>query len=364
MLTRRDLNRALLARQLLLERSELEPLAAIEHLAGVPAQAPNPPYVGLWTRLREFRIEDLSELITSRAAVRTALMQATPQLVSARDAVAFRPLLQGVQERNLTAASRERLRGADLGQVAAAARDLVEERPYTVKELGVALAGRWPDADPVALGAAARAGLPLVQVPPHGLWGALGQPAYTTSEHWLGDGGGPRATVDDLVLRYLAAFGPATVRDMQAWSGLGGLSEVVDRLGDRLVFDRDEQGAELFDLPDAPLPHPDTPTPARYLAEFDATLDAYDDSLRIMDDRDRRDVFAVPGVVPGTALVDGFVQAIWSITRKKGTATLVVRPLFQIPTRDVQELTEEGERLLAFAAPDATRREVRFNSRW
>lgn len=364
MLTRRALNRALLARQLLLERSPLGPLEAIEHLVGLPAQSPNPPYVGLWTRLREFRVEDLSELLTARAAVRIGLMQATPHLVSARDARTLRPLLQGVQERHLSAASRERLRGADLAEIAAAARVLVDQRPYTVKELGAALAERWPDADPAALGAAARAGLPLVQVPPHGLWGAVGQPAYTTAEHWLGAGEGPQATVDDLVLRYLAAFGPATVRDVQAWSGLGGLGEVADRLGDRLVSYRDEQGAELLDLPEAPLPHPDTPAPARYLADFDAMLHAFDDTIRIMDDRDRRDVFAVPGVVPGTVLVDGFVQAIWTITRKKGAATLVVRPLFQIPTRDVQELTEEGERLLAFAAADATRRDVRFNSRW
>ncbi|MFD0598448.1 winged helix DNA-binding domain-containing protein [Catellatospora coxensis] len=318
MLTRRDLNRALLARQLLLERSPLTPLAAIEHLAGLPAQAPNPPYLGLWTRLREFRVDDLSDLLTSRAAVRLGLMQATPHLVSARDARALRPLLQGVQERHLPGAIRERLRGADLAEIVAAARTLAEQRPYTVKELGAELAGRWPDADPAALGAAARAGLPLVPVPPHGLWGAVGQPAYTTVEHWLGAADGPAATVDDLVLRYLAAFGPATVRDVQAWSGLGGLGEVADRLGDRLVAYRDEDGAELLDLPGAPLPDPDTPAPARYLADFDAMLHAYDDTFRIMDDRDRRDVFAVPGVVPGTVLVDGFVQAIWSITRKKG----------------------------------------------
>ncbi|GAA1615068.1 winged helix DNA-binding domain-containing protein [Catellatospora bangladeshensis] len=364
MLTRRDLNRALLARQLLLERSPLGPLEAIEHLVGLPAQAPNPPYVGLWTRLREFQVEDLSELLTARAAVRTPLMRATPHLVSARDAVDIRPFLRAVQERSLSAALRERLRGADPDEVADAGRALVEQRPYTVKELGAALAGQWPDADPAALGAAVRAGVPLVQVPPHGLWGAVGQPAYTSTEHWLGVGDGPRMTLDDLVVRYFAAFGPATVRDVQAWSGLGGLREVVERLGDRLVDHRGEDGVELLDVPGAPLPDPDTPAPGRYLADFDAVLSAYDDSSRIIDDRDLRDVFAVPGVVPGTVLVDGAVRAIWSIDRRKGAATLVVRPLFQIPTRDVQELTEEGERLLAFAAPDATRRDVRFNSRW
>ncbi|MEV4413771.1 winged helix DNA-binding domain-containing protein [Catellatospora sp. NPDC049609] len=363
MLTRRDLNRALLARQLLLERSPMGPLAAIEHLVGLPAQAPNPPYLGLWTRLADFAIEDLSGLATSRAAVRVALMRATPHLVSARD-TDLRPLLQSVQDRHLGAAARERLHGADPAEVAAAGRVLVEQRPYTLKELGAALAAQWPQADPAALGTAVRAGVPLVQVPPHGLWGAVGQPAYTSAEHWLGAVGAPQLTVGDLVVRYLNAFGPATVADVQAWSGLTGLGEIVDGLGTRLVSYRDEDGTELLDLPGAPLPHPDTPAPARYLADFDAVLTAHDDTRRIMDDRDRRDVFAVPGVIPGTVLVDGFVQALWQITRRKGVATLVVRPLFQIPTRDVQELTEEGERLLAFAAADATRREVRFNSRW
>jgi hypothetical protein len=364
MLTRRDLNRALLARQLLLERSPLGPLEAIEHLMGLPAQAPNPPYLGLWTRLRRFQIEDLSALLTSRAAVRTALMRATPHLVSARDATDIRPLLQAVQDRHLGPLGRERLRGADPGRVAAAGRALVEERPRTIKEFGAELSARWPDAEPAALGAAVRAGVPLVQVPPHGLWGAVGQPAYTSAEHWLGAGGGPGTTLDDLVLRYLAAFGPATVQDVQAWSGLSGLREVTDRLGDRLVAYRDEDGAELLDLPDAPLPHLDTPAPVRYVADFDAIVVSHDDTRRIMDDRDRRDVFGVPGVIPGTVLVDGFVRAIWKITRRKGAATLVVRPLFQIPTRDVHDLTEEGERLLAFAAPDAVHRDVRFNSRW
>lgn len=364
MLTRRDLNRALLARQLLLERSPMGPIAALEHLVGLPAQAPNPPYLGLWTRLERFTIEDLSAPATARETVRTALMRAVPHLVTARDAVAIRPLLQPVQDRSLGAAGRERLRGADPGEVAAAGRALVEQRPYTVKELGAALAGRWPDAEPAALAAAVRAGVPLVQVPPHGLWGAVGQPAYASAEHWLGLADAPGMSLGDLVLRYLAAFGPATVQDVQAWSGLSGLREIVDGLGDRLVAYRDEDGVELVDVPDAPLPHPDTPAPVRYVADFDAILVSHDDTRRIMDDRDRRDVFAVPGVIPGTVLVDGFVQAIWKITRLKGVATLVVRPLFQIPTRDVHDLTEEGERLLAFAASDAARREVRFNSRW
>lgn len=362
MLTRRALNRALLARQLLLERSPMGVVDAVEHLVGMQAQAPNPPYLGLWTRLERFAHSDLSDLITSRSVVRLALMRSTLHLVSAEDALGIRPLVQPVQERALRAAWGERLAGADVAAVAAAGRRLVEEQPRTLAELGTELAAAWPDADPAALSAAVRAGVPLVQVPPRGIWGAVGQPAHTSAEQWLGRGMSAMS-VDDLVLRYLRAFGPATVRDAQAWSGLTRLREVTDRLGDRLVRLRGEDGAELFDVPGAPLPDPETPAPVRFVADFDNILLSHADRARIMTEEHRREIFTVNGIIPGTVLVDGFVRGTWKITRHRGAATLVVRPLFQIPTRDVQALTVEGERLLAFAAADASRHDVRFNSR-
>lgn len=361
MLTRRDLNRALLARQLLLERSPMNPLDAIEHLVGVPAQSPNPPYVALWSRLDRIWVDDLSTLVTSRQVVRVALMRSTLHLVSARDAVGIRPLVQPAQDRTL--ASDERLAGVELSEVARVGRRLLDEQPRTFAELGPLLAERWPDVEPRSLVAAVRVGVPLVQVPPGGLWGATGQPPYTSAQNWLGEVGAASMSLGDLIVRYLGAFGPATVPDIEAWSGLTGLREVTERLGRQLVTLRGEDGARLLDLPDAPLPDPETPAPARFIADFDNVLFSHADSYRIMTLEQRKAVFGVPGVTPGTVLVDGFVRGTWKITWHKGAATLVVRPFAQIPTKDVHALTDEGERLLEFAAADATSHDVRFNSR-
>ncbi|MBB5873940.1 hypothetical protein F4553_007374 [Allocatelliglobosispora scoriae] len=355
MLTRRALNRALLARQLLLERSAMGPLDAIEHLVGLQAQSPNPPYVGLWSRLAQFELGELTGLLESRQAVRVALMRSSVHLVSARDAVAIRPLVQAAQYGGLP--------GFDLAEVARLTREHLADRPLTLGELGTLLAQRWPDLKANALGASARVAVPLVQVPPSGLWGAVGQPVYTAMESWLGDQpAAPSMTVADLITLYLTAFGPATVDDMEAWSGLTHLHEVTELLGDRLVTHRGEDGDELFDLPDAPLPDPETPAPGRFIADFDNILLAHDDPSRIMTQEQYRTIFKTPGLIPGTVLVDGFVRAIWKITWLKGAATLVVRPFSQIPTVDRSELIEEGYRLLAFAAADATAHDVRFNS--
>jgi hypothetical protein len=362
MLTRRALNRALLDRQLLLERSTMGTLNAVEHLVGLPAQAPNPPYLGLWSRLRDFAVADLSDLVTSRQVVRTALMRSALHLVTSRDCLGIRPLVQGGQEREVLAVWGEKLAGADPKEVARAGLQLVNQTPRTFAELGAALGERWPAATPAALIAAVRVGVPLVQVPPSGMWGTQGQPSYTSAEHWLGRPQRP-FSLEDLIACYLAAFGPATVEDIEEWSGLPGLHEVTSRLGNRLVRLRDEYGVELFDLPDAPMPDPDMPAPVRYIAEFDAVVQSHADRIRIMSDADRRAVFAVNGVVPGTVLVDGYVTGTWKITRQRGAATLVVRPFTQIPTRDTHDLTEEGMRLLAFAAADASGHDVRFNSR-
>jgi hypothetical protein len=285
-------------------------------------------------------------------------MRSAVQLVSARDYRDFRGLMRPGRE-----AGDGGLSGADPAEIGRIGRAAVEEQPRTIAELGTLLAERWPDADPRALTAAVRAEVALVQVPPHALWGAVGQPSYTSAEHWLGPASARPMSAGELVLRYLAAYGPATVHDMQAWSGLTRLQEVTDRLGDRLVAYRGEDGGELLDLPDAPLPDPDVPAPACFIPEFDNILQSHADRSRIMFDEDGREIFRTPGIVPGTVLVDGFVRGIWKITHHKGAATIVVRPLAQIPTRDVHALTEEGLRLLHVAAADATSHDVKFNSR-
>jgi hypothetical protein len=356
---RRALNRALLARQHLLRRTEMAAADALEHLVGMQAQAPNPPYVGLWTRLAGFHPNELAKLVDDRSAVRIALMRGTIHLVTARDCRRLRPLLQPMLERGFEASrGRPHLGGVDRDALAAAGRALVEERPRTFKELSALLAERWPDRDTDSLAAAVRTLVPLVQVPPRGIWGLNGPVAHTSAESWLGRPLDADPSLDDLVLRYLRAFGPASVRDMQAWSGLNGLRPVFGRL-DLRVF-RDDSGRELFDLPDAPRPSADEPVPVRFVPEFDNLLLSHADRNRVIADADRPLVFTGNGIIRATILVDGFVSGTWKVERSRDGATLVVQPFAPLPAAARRSLADEGAGLLAFVAPDAGTHAVEF----
>ncbi|MDP8961731.1 MAG: winged helix DNA-binding domain-containing protein [Actinomycetota bacterium] len=350
-LGRRVLNRALLERQMLLRRWKLDAAETTEHLVGLQAQAPNPPYFGLWTRLDGFRPDNLARLISERRAVRIALMRSTIHLVTARDCLFLRPLVQPVLERSLQDGWGRHLEGLDLEAVAAAGRALLEERPRTPKELGKLLAEQWPDRDPAALANAVRALAPLVQVPPRGLWGASGPSAHTTAETWLARPLEGDPSREELVVRYLTAFGPASVADMQTWSGLTTLHEVTERLRPRLLTFRDEQGRELFDVADAPFPDPDTPAPPRFLPAYDNVLLSHADRTRIISD-DRRRRIAASRLEVGTVLVDGFVAATWKLTQHRGPATLRIEPFETLSQADTAAVTQEGARLLAFAGAD------------
>jgi hypothetical protein len=199
-----------------------------------------------------------------------------------------------------------------------------------------------------------------VQVPPRGLWSTSGQATLTSAEAWLGRDLDARPSPDELVLRYLRAFGPAGVADVQKWCGLTRLGEVVERLRPRLRSFRDEAGRELFDLPRAPRPDPDTPAPPRFLAEYDNVLLSHADRTRIMAAEHRWGVFTVNGRVLGTILVDGFVAGTWAIARDGGRATLRIQPFARLAKADRAALAEEGERLLGFAAAGAEDHDVRF----
>ncbi|KAA2261299.1 winged helix DNA-binding domain-containing protein [Solihabitans fulvus] len=360
-LDRRALNRALLDRQLLLRRWELPALAAVERLAGLQSQAPNPPYFALWSRLVDFDQRELADLLRNREVVRIVLMRGTIHLVSAGDCRALRPVLQPMLDRGFTASYGRQTTGLDLAAVAAEGRTLVEEQPRTFGELGELLGPRWPDRDPSALAQAVRTRVPLVQVPPRGIWGEGGQATHTSAESWLGRPLDQEPGVESMVLRYLAAFGPATVRDVQVWSGLTRLRAVVDRLRPQLRVFRDEHGAELFDLPDAPRPDPETPAPVRFLSEFDNMLLSYADRTRILAEEHRPKLFTVNGIIRAAILVDGFVRGRWKILREGASATLVVEPFAALSTKDKSALTTEGARLLAFAAPEATH-DIRFTA--
>ncbi|WP_236790016.1 winged helix DNA-binding domain-containing protein [Amycolatopsis sp. GM8] len=353
----RALNRALLARQFLLRRVKSSPLDVVSHLCGMQAQAPFPPYFGLWSRLHGFAPENLSQLLIDRSVVRIALMRGTVHLVTAGDCSFLRPLVQPILDRDLkTNQSYARaLADVDLATLAKDARAVLAEKPCTGAELGKLLAELHPDCPPAALAHAARGLLPLVQIPPRAVWGRSGQPTFATAEDWLGRPLDTRARLDELVRRYLAAFGPATVNDVQAWSGLTRLSEVVDRLRPELTTFADKDGRELFDLPDAPRPDPDTPAPPRFIAEFDNLLLSHADRTRVLSADARKRVFGVPnGVFPGTVLVGGFVRGTWKITKTAGEVTLDIEPYQRISTKDIDALTSAGARLLRFAAPGRT----------
>ncbi|MBO0889849.1 MAG: AlkZ family DNA glycosylase [Acidothermales bacterium] len=355
-LTVRALNRATLARQHLLARTDARVLDVVEHLVGLQAQAPLPPYFGLWSRIEGFTPDDLAERLLDRGVVRIAVMRSTVHLVSARDCLPVRAVVQPSLERQLRGASpyRPGLSGVDVEAVAAAAREIVDDEPRTAKQLGVELAKRWPDWDPEAMAFAARALLPLVQVPPRGVWGRSGQPTLTTAQAWLGDDGARTLTVADVLTRYLGAFGPASAADMQTWSGLTGLRAVVEEMRPRLRVFRDGSGRELFDLPDAPRPDADTPAPVRLVAEFDNLLLSHAERTRVISDEHRARLFGTRNAVfPGTVLVDGFVAGTWRLERKRGTATVTLTPYRRWRKRDAAAVEREACRLLAFAAPDA-----------
>ncbi len=282
-------------------------------------------------------------------------MRSTIHLVTADDALALRPLVQPVIERSMSGNFGRNLVGIDRGELEAAARRLGADRALTFKEFGTLLRERWPDRDAASLAKAVRAWLPMVQVPPRGLWRRSGPVAHTAADTWLGRPLSAAPSVDEMVLRYLAAFGPATVRDAQTWSGLTRLAEVVDRLRPQLVSFRDEEGRELFDLPEAPRPDPGTPAPARLLYDYDNLLLSHADRSRVSTDGYHEQSFDVNGAMPRIVLVDGFTRGTWNITRRRGTTTLAIQPFSgRLPKTATAALTAEGAALIAIVAPDDT----------
>ncbi|MET8682789.1 winged helix DNA-binding domain-containing protein [Streptomyces sp. NPDC004732] len=364
----RALNRATLDRQLLLRRSrDLSVKDAVTHLVGLQAQNVKPPYYALAARLADFDPAELSALLEARELVRIVTLRSTIHLHTAADARTLRPLVQDARERELTG-FRKGLVGVDLAALARIARAAVEAEPRTMKQLREVLLVRWPDADPQSLAVAARCMLPLVQVTPRGLWRRSGQVALTTVGQWLGDdesaGSSGAASLDDAVLRYLGAFGPASVNDMQTWARLTRLREVFERLRPRLRTFRDENGVELFDLPDAPRPDPDTPAPPRFLPEYDNLLLSHADRTRVIPDAYKGRTWKVnqPYCV---FLLDGFLAGVWRVVEdaKSGVAVLTIEPFGARPGRaQREELVREAEWMLTRIAETSSSYDIRFGS--
>ncbi len=362
-LSRRRLNRALLGRQVLLGRERRPVAETVEWLVAMQAQNPRDPYVALWTRLQDFDPHELGRMVAEREAVRIPLLRTTLHLVTARDCLTMAPLLRPVLERGFWTGSPfgRKVKGIDIDAVLAAGRELLDERPRTTAQLRTLLGERWPGYDPSSLAYAVHHLVPVVQVPPRGVWGGKGLPTWATVERWLGRPLDPAPSIDRLVLRYLAAFGPATVMDVQAWSGLTRLREVSERLRPRLRSFRDPDGTELLDLPDAPLPDPDTPAPPRFLPEYDNVVLGHADRSRIVPG-DAFHLWQFPDpAFRSPLLVDGFVRAAWRVKQDRRSATLVVEPLDPLP--DPAAVEEEATRLLELLAPEADRRAIELVAR-
>jgi hypothetical protein len=342
----RALNRALLARQLLLRRAQLPALDAIRHLVGLQAQVPHSPYTGLWSRLDGFRADELARLVEERRAVRATALRATIHLVTADDCLRLAPLVRPLVDAEIARHPEHapRLRGVDLRPVLGFARRLLAE-PRTGPELRAALAERFPRHDAAALAFACRK-LALVQAPPRGLWGRGARVRLVTAESWLGQPSAQAGSLDDLVLRHLGAFGPASVADAATWSRLTGLRDVFERLRPRLVTFRDERGRELFDLPDAPRPDPGTPAPVRFLPEYDNVLLSHADRSRVVA-RDPETLKSAWRVGWGGVLHDGFLQAIW----RADSGGVLVRHT-PLSSRALGSVAAEGRRLARFLELD------------
>jgi hypothetical protein len=343
-LSDRELSRATLARQLLLEREARPVLDVVQHLVGLQAQVPHDPYTALWSRVTGFDPPELSSLLEDRRVVRTALLRATIHLVTADDCLLLRPLVQPILTAELQRHGEHapKLAGVELDPVLAAGSEILAE-PRTLPELKAELGRRFPRLDAAALAYACRCHLPLVQVPPRGLWRRSSQVTLAAAEAWLGRPLHAQPTIDEVMVRYLGAFGPASVADAATWSRLTGLRDVFERLRPRLVTFVDERGRELFDLPDAPRPAADVPTPVRFLPEYDNVLLSHADRSRFRIEEERALLAPGWGVGWGAVLHDGLVRARWR--RRNGEVVVVHVPL---PKRALASVAAEGRRLARF----------------
>jgi hypothetical protein len=347
-LSRRALNRALLARQRLLERSDEDLVTVVEQVGGLQTQYAPSAYIGLWSRLRSFRRNDLTRALEERQVVQGTLMRSTIHIVSARDyPLLAAGLRRGRREWWVRIQGRQ-LDGIDLDAAAGRLRHHLADGPLRQATL---IERMTADGYPRAAVLGAGVAVDLVRVPPSGTWDSRRADLYGLAATWLPATDATEADgMDLLARRYLGGFGPATVADLAGWAGLPvtHLRPAIDRLELRRY--RDQDGRELLDLPGAPLPDPDTPAPVRYLPTWDATLLVHARRSQILPERHRPRVFATrnPQSFP-TFLVDGAVAGTWRY--EEGRVSL--EPFERLPRGARDELETEGATLATFHAAPA-----------
>ena len=370
----RQLNRTTLARQGLLDRLTGPVPKAIGRLAGLQAQHANWPYIALWSRLADFEIADLVDALDDRSVVKATLMRSTLHLVHAADYTVLEGATRGSRIQNWAptvqrAGVDDRALHEHLLALAGTPRTLAELEAFDVEDAATGSTGSLADHAPGGVArvafriASARGG--LVHVPPSGHWRSHGKARYVAARVWLGDAAIPdeEPALEEALVRYLRAYGPASVADFGQWFGQRRVSlskAAVERLGDRLVRLRAHDGRELLDLADADLATGDEPAPVRFLARWDSLLVSYDARLRMLPDEYRPAVYKKNADILATFLVDGFVAGTWRWEVARGVAAIDLQPLQTIGPRVRTALTDEAERLIRFVEPEATRHEVRW----
>jgi hypothetical protein len=355
----RDLNRATLARQMLLKREPLPVHTAVERLVGLQAQLPVAPYVGLWTRLCDFSREGLAREIECRKIVKATMMRATLHVCTADDYLRFRTTLQPMLSGAGDAIVEQRGGKFDSKKLLTEAKRYIGEKPRTFAEISEWAVKLMPGQDVGALRYTVRTNLALVQTPITTGWSYSAKPEFTLAESWIGRPIALQDNLPELVHRYLAAFGPASVTDAQTWLGMK-LKDTFEKLRPKLRTYRDEGRRDLFDLPNPSLPDGEIPAPVRFLPEFDNLLLSHSNRTRVLADEFRSKVY-LPGLrVAATVLVDGFVRAAWKVERSKDAATLMIEPFAKLSKPELTALKEEGGRLIRFVEANAKSYEVRI----
>ncbi len=349
-LSLRALNRTLLVRQMLAERARITPFELIRHVVAVQGQEPNWPYVGLWSRLADFAPADLEHLLRERKVVRSTMIRRTVHLADAQDFRWLRPTVGPIVRSALRAAYyRDEIDGLELDELERAGRALLAGKTMSRGDLGKLLAERFPGRLPRRLAETVEVLVPMAHGPETGEWGRW-RNRYVTmgpAEEWIGAPLHPEPDPRRLILRYLAAYGPATVADMQAWAGVTRLAEVIDGMRAELRVFTDDRHAVLFDLPDAPLADPDLPAPVRFLPAFDNALLGHKDRRRMISDADRARTAKEASAGVPMYLVDGFVHGRWALD---GTGVRI-SPWHPLDAADEAAVRAEADALLEFVAP-------------
>lgn len=358
-LTDRQLNRATLARQMLLERSNRGITETVGFLGGLQAQQSNDPYIALWSRLEGFTQEQLTALIVDRTLARATSMRGTLHLHTAHDLIGMRPLVKDFLKAMWTSNFRKRFGSEDEKKVVRAGVKLLDAKaPMTAGALGKALQEKFPTAEPQSLAVLLQVTEILVQVPPTRLWGNGSAPLLTRVENWLPSPQEQPLSRVDLVRRYLRAFGPASVSDMQVWCRLTKLSAEFELLKDELVTFRSEDGRMLYDYPDAPRPDAGVSAPVRFLPLYDNVYLGYDNRSRMLAKGDTTRVNLLLAGFKPAVLVDGIIAATWSVESKKGEVRLRVEPYRKLRKTEVRDIEGEGLAFLKFWDRTVERREV------